>query len=148
MGKFDAISTLIPHQPPMLLVEEILSLKPGDWRVRAVVHEKHLFLRQDGTLAPETYCELIAQSFAACESARLKEAGLSTDGGGYLVNVREFTAFSYARAKDELVVRVKQEDDFFGTRIVAGSVWRGTEKLAEGVIYIFMWEGKTPPELK
>ena len=58
------------------------------------------------------------------------------------------TAFSYARAKDELVVRVKQEDDFFGTRIVAGSVWRGTEKLAEGVIYIFMWEGKTPPELK
>ena len=29
-----------------------------------------------------------------------------------------------------------------------GLFWLSSEKLAEGVIYIFMWEGKTPPELK
>lgn len=148
MPDFDEIRTLVPHQPPMLLVDEILSVDPADSRVKSVIGPNHLFLRADGTLAPEAFCEIIAQSFAACESQRRKLAGLSTEGGGYLANVREFEVFSYARANDGLVTRVEQKDDFMGTRIVSGEVWRGREKLAAGTVYIFMWEGNTPPEAK
>ena len=75
-------------------------------------------------------------------------AGLSTEGGGYLANVREFEVFSYARANDELITHVVQKDDFMGTRIVSGEVRRGSETLAAGTVYIFMWEGNTPPEAK
>ena len=139
------IGNLIPHQPPMRLVEEILSTDAEDSRVKSTIGPDHLFLRADGTLAPEAYCEIIAQSYAACESKRRELAGLSTDGGGYLVSVRDFEVFSYARVGDELVTRVLQKDDFMGTRIVAGEVYRGTEKLAQATVYIFMWEGKNPP---
>ncbi len=148
MPAFDEIRTLVPHQPPMLLVDEILSVDPADSRVKSVVGPEHLFLRQDGTLAPEAFCEIIAQSFAACEAQRRRLAGLSTEGGGYLANVREFEVFSYARANDELITHVVQKDDFMGTRIVSGEVRRGNETLAAGTVYIFMWEGNTPPEAK
>ena len=148
MPAFDEIRTLVPHQPPMLLVDEILSADPADSRVKSVVGPEHLFLRQDGTLAPEAFCEIIAQSFAACEAQRRRLAGLSTEGGGYLANVREFEVFSYARANDELITHVVQKDDFMGTRIVSGEVRRGSETLAAGTVYIIMWEGNTPPEAK
>ncbi len=139
------IGNLIPHQPPMRLVDEILSTKPEDSRVKSHIGEDHLFLRQDGTLAPEAFCEIIAQSYAACESKRRELAGLSTEGGGYLVSVRDFKVFSRARVEDDLITSVIQKDDFMGTRIVAGEIYRNEEKLAQATVYIFMWEGKTPP---
>ncbi len=139
------IGSLIPHQPPMRLVDEIISVEPADSRVTTVIGPDFLFLREDNTVAPEAFCEIIAQSFAACESKRRELAGLSTEGGGYLVNIRNFTALAHARKGDVLVTRVTQQDDCFGTRIVQGEIFRGEEKLAQATVYIFMWEGKEPP---
>ena len=139
------IGNLIPHQPPMRLVNEILSVTPEDSRVKTCIGPDFLFLREDGTIAPEAFCEIIAQSFAACESKRRELAGLSTEGGGYLVSVRNFEVFSSARQGDELITRVTQQDNFLGTRIVKGKVFRHEEKLAQATVYIFMWEGKEPP---
>lgn len=139
------IDTLIPHQPPMRLVDEILSVDAAASRVKTCIGPDFLFLRQDGTVAPEAFCEIIAQSFAACESKRRELAGLSTEGGGYLVNIRNFQVFSPARCGDELITQVVQQDDFLGTRIVKGTVFCQENKLAEATVYIFMWEGKEPP---
>lgn len=143
---FSPVDTLVPHKKPMLLVDEILSVTEPDARVKSVVRPDHLFLRADGTLSPEALIETVAQSFAACEAQRRELAGLSTDGGGYMASVREFEVFLPVRAGDELVTRVTLKDDFMGTRIVAGEVFRGEEKVAEGTVYIFMWEGKNSPE--
>ena len=139
------IGTLIPHQAPMRLVNEIISVKPEDAWVQTHVGDDFLFLREDATVAPEAFCEIIAQSFAACESKRREDAGLSTEGGGYLVSVRNFEVFALARQGDELKTRVEQQDDFLGTRIVKGEVFRQNEKLAQATVYIFMWEGKEIP---
>lgn len=148
MIAFSPVETLVPHKPPMRLVDEILSVDNAVCRVKSEIHKNHLFLRADGTLAPEAFCEIMAQSFAAAEAQRRKFAGLSTEGGGYLVSVRNFRVFSYARAGEELTTEVTQQDDFMGTRIVSGAVFRGNDKLAEGTVYIFMWEGNIPPEMK
>ena len=139
------VSTLIPHKGPMRLVDEILSAQPQDSRVKSFIGENHLFLRKDGTLMPEAFAEIIAQSFAACEAQRREWAGLDTEGGGYLTAVREFEIFSKARLNDTLITKVIQKDDFMDTRIVEGEVFCGTEKLARATVYIFMWEGKNPP---
>ncbi|MGN1058774.1 MAG: hypothetical protein ACI4Q7_05425, partial [Candidatus Avelusimicrobium sp.] len=141
----EEIKQILPHREPMLLVDEILSVTEPDARVKSVVRPDHLFLRADGTLSPEALIETVAQSFAACEAQRRELAGMSTDGGGYMASVREFEIFLPVRAGDELVTRVTLKDDFMGTRIVAGEVFRGEEKAAAGTVYIFMWEGKTPP---
>jgi len=148
MTSFSPVKELVPHQKPMLLADEILSVTEPDARVKSVIGPEHLFLRADGTLSPEALVEIVAQSFAACEAQRRKSAGLSTDGGGYMTSVREFQVFSAVRCGDELVTRVAQKDDFMGTRIVAGEVFRGEEKVAAATVYIFMWEGKNPPGIK
>ena len=142
---FSPVDTLVPHKKPMLLVDEILSVTEPDARVKSVVRPDHLFLREDGTLSPEALIEIVAQSFAACEAQRRELAGLSTDGGGYMASVRDFEIFTPVRQGDELVTRVTLKDDFMGTRIVAGEIFRGAEKVAAGTVYIFMWEGKNPP---
>ena len=141
----DNIGTLIPHQAPMRLVNEILSFAAENSRVKTTIGTNFLFLREDGTIAPETFCEIIAQSFAAVESKRREVAGLSTEGGGYLVSVRGFEVFAPAQIGDELITHVTQQDDFLGTHIVRGEVFRGDKKLAQATVYIFMWEGKEPP---
>lgn len=145
MTSFSPVDTLVSHKKPMLLVDEILSVAEPDARVKSVIGKDHLFLRADGTLAPEALIEIVAQSFAACEAQRRELAGLSTDGGGYMASVRDFEIFAPVRREDELVTRVTLKDDFMGTRIVAGEIFRGAEKVAAGTVYIFMWEGKNPP---
>lgn len=129
----------------MRLVQEILSAEPENSQVKTQVDADFLFLRKDGTVAPEAFCEIIAQSFAACESKRRELAGLSTEGGGYLVSVRDFEVFGHAKQGDELITNVRKQDDFLGTRIVRGEVFCKGEKLAQATVYIFMWEGKEPP---
>lgn len=142
---FSPVDTLVPHKKPMLLVDEILCVTEPDARVKSIIGPEHLFLRADGTLAPEALIEIVAQSFAACEAQRRELAGLSTDGGGYMASVRDFEILLPVRQGDELITRVTKKDDFMGTRIIAGEIFRGTEKVAQGTVYIFMWEGKNPP---
>lgn len=144
---FASISSLIPHQGPMRLVDEIISIDEQQARVGCLIRPEHLFLRASGTLAPEVFGEIIAQSFAAAKAQKRLWDGLSLDGGGYLVSLREFTVFEPARVGDRLETLVVQQDNFLGTHIVKGQVYRGAEKLAEATVYIFMWEGKTPPEM-
>ena len=137
-NKFSPIAELIPHQPPMRFVEE------NEGQARACVRPDHLFLRGDGTLAPEAFCELIAQGFAACEAQRRVWRGETIDGGGYLANIRDFIVSDVARVGDTLTIFTTQTDDCFGTRIVKGRIQRGAQILAEGTVYIFMWEGAAP----
>ena len=142
------LRTLIPHRPPMLLVDEIVSLTAQAGQSKTHIGADFLFLRADGTVAPEAFCEIIAQSYGVCEGQRRLDAGLSLDGGGYLVSVRDFEVFALARVGDELCTHTQQLDDCFGTRIVQGTVWRGSEKLAQATVYIFMFAGQAPAEVK
>lgn len=141
---FSSVAELIPHQPPMRLVDEVLVVEENEGQARAYVRQDHLFLREDGTLAPEVFCEFIAQGFAACEAQRRVWRGETIDGGGYLANIRDLTISDFAHAGDILTIFTTQMDDCFGTRIVRGRVQRGAQIVAEGTVYIFMWEGTGP----
>ena len=141
MSTFPPVTSLIPHKPPMLLVDEITGIDGLKGTARAHVGADHLFLRKDGTLAPEAFCEIIAQGYAVCEAYRREQQGLTNDGGGYLVSVRGARFLAAARAGDVLEVRTEQTEDCFETRIVKGEVWRGSTQLAEATIYIFLWHG-------
>ncbi len=143
---YPAVTTLLPHRPPMLLVDEVISVEEKIGQARAVVSAKHLFLRADGTLAPETCAELVAQGFGVCEACRRLSKGLTIEGGGYLANIRDLVCFSPAREGDELIICTEKIDECFDTYIVQGEILRGEEKLAQCTVYIFMWQGQTPPQ--
>lgn len=142
----EEISSLIPHKPPMLLIDEVVCFTPENSVVKSCITPNNLFLRKDGSLAPEVFCEIIAQSFAVCESKRRKEQNLSIDGGGYLVSVRDFECYKGVHVGDELFTKVLLKDDFMGTRIVEGTVFCKDVLVAKATVYIFMWEGSIPPQ--
>ncbi len=145
MTTYPSVTSLIPHRSPMLLVERVLDVQEKTGVARAVVGKEHLFLREDGTLAPEVHCELIAQGFGVCEGYRRTQKGLSMNGGGFLSSLREVQLFAPVYAGDELTVYTEKTDTCFDTHIVRGEVWRGSEKLAQAVVYVFVWQGEEPP---
>lgn len=131
---------LLPHRPPMRLIDGVLSVQDTACEVRSVIGPDHLFLRADGTLAPEAFCEMIAQGYAIGEALRRQRAGLSTNGGGYLASIRNLDVHALARQGDELHTQVTIQEDFDNMRIAAGTVRRGETCLATAVVYIYLWE--------
>ena len=142
---YPAVETLLPHRPPMLLVERIVDVAEKTGVAQAQVPADHLFLRQDGTLSPEVYCELIAQGFGVCESWRRIQKGLTIDGGGFLASLRDVQFFAPARAGDTLTIRTEKTEECFDTHIVFGEVFRKDKKLAQATIYIYMWKNEDAP---
>jgi len=144
MTTYPEVISLIPHRAPMLLVNRVLDVREKTGSAQATVGEEHLFLRANGTLAPEVCCELIAQGFGVCEAVRRTQKGLTINGGGYLSNMRDMETFAPARMGDVLTVRTEKIDECFNTHIVRGEVFCQTRKLAQATIYIFMFEGEPP----
>ena len=142
MSKFPPVTSLIPHKPPMLLIDEITAVDGSKGAARVKIGADHLFMRADGTLAPEAFCEIIAQGYAVCEAYRREQQGLTNDGGGYVANVRDTHFWAHARAGDVLEVHTEQLDDCFETRIVKGEIFCAEKLLAQATIYIFLWHGK------
>ena len=146
MTQFPEITSLIPHRPPMLLVDRVIDVGETSGVVLATVAPDHLFLRRDGTLEPQTYCELIAQGFGACEAVRRQQKGLTIHGGGFLVSLRDMQFLALAHAQEELTIKTTKVDECFDTYIVRGEVYRQDTLLAQGTIYIYVWKGDTPPQ--
>jgi predicted hotdog family 3-hydroxylacyl-ACP dehydratase len=130
----------------MLLVSRIIDVQEKIGLAEASIQKDHLFLSQDGTLLPETCCELIAQGYGVCEAFRRTQKGLTIQGGGYLATLRDMQSFASARVGDILTIRTEKTDECFDTHIVHGEVLRNKEKLAQATVYIFMWKGE-PPKL-
>ncbi len=143
---YPKVTDLIPHRPPMLLIDKILDVQETAGMVQAFVNPTHLFLRKDGSLSPEAYSEFIAQSFGACEACRRLQRNLTIDGGGYLSSVRDMQVFENAVSGDVLTVHTEKVDECFNTYIVRGEVFRGEQKMAHSTVYIFMWQGNLPPQ--
>ena len=146
MTVYPEVISLIPHRPPMLLVRRLLDVQEKTGTAEVIIGDNHLFLRKDGTLLPETCCELIAQSFGACEAYRRIQKGLSVEGGGYLASVHDMESFLPAHVGDRLAIQTEKMDDMFGTYIVQGKVFCNEVKLAQATVYIFMWQGDAPTQ--
>ena len=130
----------------MLWVRRVLDVQEKRGTALAVIEKNHLALRADGTLSPESYCELIAQGFGVCEACRRLQKGLTLDGGGYLVSIRDMQVFDSVQVGQELRICTQKMDECFDTYIVQGTVYQQEKCVAQATIYIFMWQGKQPPK--
>ena len=143
---YPEVKTLIPHRGLMLFTDKIISVEEKTGTVKCTVKKDNIFLRADGTLSPEIYAEMIAQSFGACEAYRRIQKGLTIDGGGYLSNMRDVEVYALAKSGDILTVRTEKTEECFSTYIVRGEVFRGDEKLGTATVYIFMWKNGEMPQ--
>jgi predicted hotdog family 3-hydroxylacyl-ACP dehydratase len=100
------IRELVPHAPPMLLLDELLERGPGRARCAVRLRPDSPFM-EDGRVRALVSLEYMGQAAACAGPPSPGQAGAA--GGGLLLGTRELTlAVEHFRAGDELVVEAER----------------------------------------
>lgn len=136
------IAPLMPHRPPMLLVERVVAVEDDGGEAEARFGRDSLFVRSDGMVDEAVHFELVAQTFAACAVVR---RALANVGGepetGYLASLRSLAVHGRVRAESTLRIRAKtasRVEDFF---VVDGEVSQDGRLLASCQLTILTPKG-------
>ena len=134
---------LVPHQPPMLLIDRLIERK-GDMAVaEACVPQKGPCVDKERGLLPEFFIEIIAQTMAAVNGydALLDEKKLNE---GFLVGIDDFSWHTAPLPDKTLQVKVEKIFEFEMVKIIRGEVLCNDVLLAKGKIKV--WENKNTGE--
>jgi predicted hotdog family 3-hydroxylacyl-ACP dehydratase len=134
-----AASLLIPHRTPMRLVDTLLSVHAGGGVTESVLPRTSMMADGGGRLDEVAFMEMIAQSYAAFRGYMDLVEGKPA-GGGFLVGVRRLEVTGRAYAGDRLLTSVRTGTSFGGFAVVLGSVTRGDEAVASGIIKLWLAE--------
>ena len=128
---------LIPHRPPMRLVESLLSYGDAVGVVEALPVAGGVLIDTDGALDEVALVELMAQGYAVIKGYddRLQGKEISK---GYLVGVRKLRITGQAHAGERLLVRIRTVGSFEGFAVAEGEIERAGEVLASGTIKLWI----------
>ena len=129
------VNGLIPHRPPMLTVNELLSLENGSAVSRTIFAPDSPFADEGGLVDETILFEMMAQTFAAAVAVERDGQGPSS---GYLVGVKHMKF--HGRARLGRVVEIKTEllslvEDF---SVIVGQASQSGAILAEGQLTVFI----------
>jgi predicted hotdog family 3-hydroxylacyl-ACP dehydratase len=134
-----AAERLIPHRAPMRLVDTLLSVHEGGGATESVLPRTSMMADGDGRLDDVAFMEMIAQSYAAMKGYMDLVEGKSA-GEGFLAGVRRLEVTGRAYAGDRLLTSIRTGTTFGGFAVVEGSVTRGDETVASGIIKLWLAE--------
>ncbi|MEN8255192.1 MAG: radical SAM protein [Verrucomicrobiota bacterium] len=129
---------LVPQEPPMQLVDNLLSLGERKASIEAVVDESCIFLDEEGSLDPVALVEMLAQSAALFNGFRTRH--LESDAAGFLLGVRNFKVHEPVRVNDRLRIDAVKDIGFGAFSMVNGTIERDGVRVAEGQIKIYQEE--------
>lgn len=134
---FPAVASLVPHRPPMLLIDALIEASDDRAVCAATPREGGCFV-VDGVLPAEVFLEHMAQTVAALVGWRAaREGGVARRG--FLVGAMELVLYvDGARVGDALTVeatRLAGDDEAGSFRCV---VRRGGEALAEATLSVML----------
>lgn len=127
---------LVPHRPPMLLIDQLVEGGDGGGTAEAVISSDHLFLDGD-RLHDAALLEVMAQAFAAVKGLEDRRQG-KTPAMGFLVGAKRMRWYLPAWVGDRLTVRIKKVGETEGFTLAEGKVERRGELLAEGTIMVYV----------
>ena len=132
-----AASLLIPHRTPMRLVDTLLSVHEDCGVTESVFPRTSMMADEKGRLDEVAFLEMIAQSYAALKGyTDLVEE--KPAGEGFLVGVRRLEVTGRAYAGDRLLTSIRTVTSFGGFAVAEGSVTRGDETIASGIIKLWL----------
>lgn len=129
------VDELIPHRPPLKMVDTLLSVGERCAEVETRVGEDHLFLNADQTLDPVACVEIMAQAAAAHNGFRRRH--LDEKPEGLLLGVRNLTVSGTVLAGDRLCTRLYKEARLGDFGIISAEIFKGGERIARGEIKVF-----------
>lgn len=152
MTQFEQITTielpcpaeiLVPHQPPMLLIDRLIERK-GDMAVaEACVPQKGPCVDKERGLLPEFFIEIIAQTMAAVNGYDALLYGKKLNDG-FLVGIDDFFWNTAPLPNKTLQIKVEKIFEFEMIKIIRGKVLCNNVLLAKGKIKV--WENKNTRE--
>jgi predicted hotdog family 3-hydroxylacyl-ACP dehydratase len=134
-----AAERLIPHRAPLRLVDPLRSVHEGCIVTESVVPRTSMMADGEGRLDEVAFMEMIAQSYAALKGYMDLVEGKPA-GAGFLVGVRHLDFTDRAHAGDHLLTSIRTVTAFGGFAVVEGSVTRGDETVASGIIKLWLVE--------
>jgi predicted hotdog family 3-hydroxylacyl-ACP dehydratase len=132
-----AAQQLLPHRPPMLLVDALIDFSDGRGTVVSEVRRDDLFVNDDGTLEAVAMIELIAQGYAAIKGYEDTRDGVAVRQG-YLVGARKVSMLAKVYVGDRLTIDVDPSGHLEGFSVVDGVIRRGEEIVAEGSLKLWI----------
>lgn len=132
---------LLPHRPPMALIDRLLASDGTAARAEATVAPEHLFAGADGELDPIALIEMFAQAYAAMQGFKDQSLGKPVKEG-FLVGIRRIRIDGCARVGDRIEVEVRTIGAIDGFAVAEGTVRRGAEVLAAGSLKLWIPEPK------
>ena len=148
MTQFEHIATiklpcpaemLVPHRPPMLLIDRLVERK-GDMAVaEARVPQNGLCVDKKRGLLPEFLIEIIAQTMAAVNGYDALLGGKKLNDG-FLVGIDDFSWNTAPLSNKTLQIKVEKTFEFGVVKIIRGKVLCNNVLLAKGKIKV--WENK------
>ena len=120
---------LVPHRPPVRLIEHLLEVHAAAGRASATVRADSLHVNADGTLDPTAHLELMGQTFAAAKSWRDRQQG-RPPRVGFLAGATGMDCLDTARIGDRLTIAIKQTGTFGAFAMLEGRIYRHDRRIA------------------
>jgi 3-hydroxyacyl-[acyl-carrier-protein] dehydratase len=144
MSASPTVLQLIPHRPPFLFVDEIVSESPDGLIARRTFRAVEDFYKGHYPNAPITpgviLCEAVFQT-AALYLARTMTGGLSRGGVPLLVKINDVRFRSPVYPGDTIVIEVRKKNETAGFYVMSGSMKSGDKRVLN-VDFTVAW--KTP----
>ena len=139
MPDLQKLYELLPHRPPMLMIDELLRSDERSAEARVCFKGKELATNR-GEVLEWALIESLAQTVAALQGSIAQKLG-SPPGRGMLTGVRDFRFHGLADADAllELSVEIERRLDPFA--LVRGRVRQGERLIAEGGLNFYVEKG-------
>jgi len=140
------VAELLPHVPPMLLLDELLDAGPGFARCAVRITEDSVFV-EEGRVRAVVALEYMGQTAAALAGLESREGGGRRPAAGLLLGTRELTLrVPCFEVGDELLVEVKEEYKDERLSSFRCRVRRAGETVAEAVLNVRLSKEQDGPQ--
>jgi radical SAM protein with 4Fe4S-binding SPASM domain len=132
---------LVPHKPPMLLIDRLLEMKERSSLSEMTVKANTIFVGADNRLDDASYPEILAQAIAAQEGFR-KLGCRDVQPEGFLLGLKNLEIIGSAGVGDTLQIFVQKVAKYGDFGIIQGEVRKGTDVIARGELKVYQSDGK------
>jgi len=130
------IQQLLPHRPPMVMVDRLVSVKEDEATSVFLVKPENIFVEK-GLFREEGVLENMAQTAAALNGFRELEGGGSVLNG-YIGGVKDLEILSLPSVGQELVTVVKELHRVMGAVVLSARCTVGNRSVARCGLKVFM----------
>lgn len=130
------VARVIPHKPPMLLIDRLLEVNERASVSETTLRPDMIFVDENGLLDAAAYPEIISQAVAAQEGFR-RCGGRNPMAEGLLLGIKELEVFGAAIVGDTLRIVLNKKTKFGDFGIITGEVYNSDKLIVRGEIKVW-----------